>query len=265
MEQTIQWAINQLRNSLVEIPSLRNLKYNDQEYKLWYDKVETIVKGSLEKEDYIEFKNAKVTVIAPLYEKEIQFGYLKSLKNFEIVLKKIIQKYKIIKSREAYNQKNKNLAESSQRLFDMMQFHPKVVEVSKQCFTTNNYREAILNAFIAFIDYVKHNTGLDLDGDDLMNQAFSFDYDIKQKKLIKSPIIWLNPLTNKTERDEQQGMMFLCKGAVAFVRNPKAHTVIPQTNPLHALEYLSFASLLFRRFDEAKIILPKGKHILPTL
>jgi uncharacterized protein (TIGR02391 family) len=135
-------------------------------------------------------------------------------------------------------------------LFDKMQFHPKVIEASRSCFTTINYREAILNAFISLIDYIKEISGLDLDGDDLMNNVFSFNYDNEQRKITKYPLIRINELKNKTDRDEQQGFMFLCKGAAAFVRNPKAHKLIVLTDPLHTLEYLAFASMLFKQLDK---------------
>jgi len=154
----------------------------------------------------------------------------------------------------------KDIAELSLNLFDKMQFHPKVVEASKDCFIAGNYREAILNAFICLIDYVKERTGLDLDGDDLMNQVFSINYDKEQRRITKYPIIRINELKNKSDRDEQQGFMFLCKGAAGGIRNPKAHKLIPQSNPLHTLEYLSFASLLVRRVEEGKIEKPNNKE-----
>ena len=152
------------------------------------------------------------------------------------------------------SQKPKDNYEAPTSLFDKMQFHPKVIEVSKDCFIAGNYREAILNAFICLIDYVKERTGLDLDGDDLMNQVFSINYDKEQRRITKYPIIRINELQNKSDRDEQQGFMFLCKGAAGGIRNPKAHKLIPQSNPLHTLEYLAFASLLMRRIEEGKVV-----------
>ena len=158
------------------------------------------------------------------------------------------------KSREVeLPKKPEDTVKSPIQLFDAMQFHPKVVEASKSCFTTINYREAILNAFISLIDYIKEISGLDLDGDDLMNNVFSFNYDKEQRKITKLPIICINELKNRTDRDEQQGFMFLCKGAAAFVRNPKAHKLIAQTDPLHTLEHLAFASMLMRRVEEGKV------------
>jgi len=151
--------------------------------------------------------------------------------------------------------KPEDTVKSPIQLFDAMQFHPKVVEASRSCFTTINYREAILNAFISLIDYIKEISGLDLDGDDLMNNVFAFNYDKEQRKITKYPIICINELKDRTDRDEQHGFMFLCKGAAAFGRNPKAHKLIAQRNPLHTLEYLAFASMLFKQLDK-KIQIP---------
>jgi len=128
-------------------------------------------------------------------------------------------------------------------IFNAMQFHPKVVEASKACFTAGNYREAILNAFIALIDYVKEKTKLTTDTKDLMAKAFNID----------NPVIKLNSLKEPYERDEQEGFRFLYMGAVVGIRNPKAHKLIPQSNPLYTLEYLAFASLLMRRVEEGEL------------
>lgn len=159
----------------------------------------------------------------------------------------------IDKPRVVHTEPQEDKAESPLKIFDEMQFHPRVVEASKSCFVTGNYREAILNAFIRLIDYVKEITGLDLDGDDLMNKVFSFNYDKDLRRITKYPIIRINELKNSNDRNEQQGFMFLCKGAAGGIRNPKAHKIIPQSNPLHTLEYLAFASLLIRRIEEGKL------------
>jgi uncharacterized protein (TIGR02391 family) len=129
------------------------------------------------------------------------------------------------------------------QLFDAMQFHHKVVESSKSCFIASNYRESILNVFISLTDYIKEKTRLKTDNKDLMAKAFDLD----------NPVIQLNSLIEQYERDEQEGFRFLYMGAAVGIRNPKAHKLIPQTNPYHTLEYLALASLLFRRIDEGKI------------
>lgn len=125
-------------------------------------------------------------------------------------------------------------------LFDGMQFHPKVTEASMSCFQSGLYREAILNSFISLIDYVKEKTGSEDEGKSLMAHVFD---EI-------NPLIRLNSLRTKAEKDEQEGFKFLFMGATVGIRNPKAHTIIPQSDPLKTLEYLAFASLLMRRIEE---------------
>jgi hypothetical protein len=53
--------------------------------------------------------------------------------------------------------------------------------------------------------------------------------------------------------DEQEGFMHLYMGAVIGIRNPKAHGMVEQRDPYKTLKYLSFASLLAKRVDEAKL------------
>jgi hypothetical protein len=47
--------------------------------------------------------------------------------------------------------------------------------------------------------------------------------------------------------------MYLFMGSVVGIRNPKAHRRIEQKDPFKTLEYLSLASLLAKRVDEAKL------------
>ena len=125
-------------------------------------------------------------------------------------------------------------------LFDSMQFHPKIVEVSRKLFEDGHYRDAILRALVEVNNFVKAKTGLELDGKALMSQAFRID----------NPVIRLNELKTQSERDEQEGFMFLFMGAMVGIRNPKAHDNIIQTDPLRTLEYLALASLLMKRAEE---------------
>ena len=120
-----------------------------------------------------------------------------------------------------------------------MRFHPKIVEASRRLFEDEHYRDAILRAFIEVNNFVKAKTGLELDGKALMSQVFR----------IENPVIKLNELRTKSERDEQEGFMFLFMGAMVGIRNPKAHDNIIQRNPLRTLEYLALASMLMRRAE----------------
>ena len=133
----------------------------------------------------------------------------------------------------------KNTDELLLYLFDSMQFHPKIVEASRKRFKDGHYTDAIFRSFTEVNNVVKAKTGLELDGKALMSQAFR----------IEKPVIKLNELKTQSERDEQEGFMFLFMGAMVGIRNPKAHDNIIQKDPLRTLEYLALASMLMRRAE----------------
>jgi len=247
-------AIEFLKKSLEEIPRLARLPYNNQEVVLWCNSIEDVLENGFGRNstEYKRFHETRTKTSAQLTRIQWQNRYIRLMQRRQTEILSIIQKDERlgIEEKAVKKTEQKDTAKSPTQLFDSMKFHPKVVEASKSCFTTINYREAILNAFISLIDYIKEISGLDLDGDDLMNNVFSFNYDKEQRKITRYPIICINELKNRTDRDEQQGFMFLCKGAAAFVRNPKAHKLIVQTDPLHTLEYLAFASMLFKQLDK---------------
>jgi hypothetical protein len=55
------------------------------------------------------------------------------------------------------------------------------------------------------------------------------------------PILAFNNLTDRTEQDEQEGMIHLFMGAVLALRNPRSHALLVDS-PEHALEYIAFLS-----------------------
>lgn len=126
------------------------------------------------------------------------------------------------------------------RLFDSMQFHPKTVEASRKLFKDGHYSDAVFRAFTEVNNFVKVETGQELDGKALMSKVFR----------IQEPIIKLNKLKSQSDRDEQEGFMFLFMGAMVGIRNPKAHDNIVQKDALTTLEYLALASLLMKRAEE---------------
>ena len=111
-----------------------------------------------------------------------------------------------------------------------------------------HFREAALNAYIRVIEEVRKRSGLDLDGDSLMNGAFGCDN--------QTPVIQINALLEKHDKDEQRGFMNLFKGIVGL-RNLKAHTTSALLDdPNRAHEYLAMASLLMRILDRSKVNRP---------
>ena len=120
-------------------------------------------------------------------------------------------------------------------------FHAEIERVSGHLF--GHYKQAALEAYIRVIEEVKARSGLSLDGDSLMNQAFGCDGG-------KIPALKFNTLNTPAEFDEQRGFMYLFKGIVGL-RNSKAHSNSLFNDPLRAHDYLSLASLLMRVLEPA--------------
>jgi uncharacterized protein (TIGR02391 family) len=117
-------------------------------------------------------------------------------------------------------------------------FHPIVIKTASALYRDRHYRQAVLDTYIALVQRVKDVSGRsDLDNTGLMQTVFS----------PKSPIVILSE-----DPDQQMGYMWMFSGAVMGVRNPKAHRLEELSDPHHALEWLAFASALFRLLDDAK-------------
>ena len=129
-------------------------------------------------------------------------------------------------------------------LFRKLRLHLKIQEVSKKLFIDGHYAQAIFEAFKVVNNAVKEKSGIDdKDGQTLMAHVFSCSF----------PVLALNSLKSQSEKDEQDGFKFLFMGAMAGIRNPKAHENVKQADPYRTLHYLIFASLLMTKVDESKI------------
>jgi uncharacterized protein (TIGR02391 family) len=122
--------------------------------------------------------------------------------------------------------------------FELEGLHPRVQEVSGALYRDGHYRQAILDAYIALAEEVRKVSGLGgIDNTPLMQKAFSPN----------KPLLQVGD-----NADEQQGFTWLYSGAVMAIRNPKAHRLVEQKDPQRALEWLAFASVLFRVLDDAR-------------
>jgi uncharacterized protein (TIGR02391 family) len=127
------------------------------------------------------------------------------------------------------------------RAYEGLDLHPKIVGAASKLYRDGHYSTAVEHAVKALNDLVRLRCGLKLDGMPLMQQAFS----------PKNPILKFNDLSNKSDEDEQTGFMMMFSGAVAGLRNPRAHGFI-HDDPERALEFIAFVSLLAKLLDEAK-------------
>ena len=144
---------------------------------------------------------------------------------------------------EAYLEQLKDLAPPAAATSPgQYRLHPEIERVSGQLYRDGHYKQAALEAYIRVIEEVKTKSGLDLDGDSLMNHAFGCEG--------RTPVVQFNSLQTDAERDEQKGLMFLYKGVVGL-RNLKAHSNRLFNDPGRGHEYLSLSSLLLRLLEIA--------------
>jgi uncharacterized protein (TIGR02391 family) len=130
--------------------------------------------------------------------------------------------------------------------FDGLDLHPRIASVCADLYRNGHYRNAVLDASVALVNMVKEKSRRhDLDGAGLMTTVFSKN----------NPILAFNDRKDKTDEDEQEGMMHLYLGAVLALRNPRAHA-LPDDSPEMALEYIALISLLAKRLDHAKRTMP---------
>jgi len=99
MEMEKERAIELLIQAVDEIPHLKTLRYQNDEMKLWLDKVGNILRAGLKPEDYSKYwpVSQALEILKGVYEDNIyQEEYLRKITNYEIALKSIIQKYEIL-------------------------------------------------------------------------------------------------------------------------------------------------------------------------
>ncbi|MDQ3877020.1 MAG: TIGR02391 family protein [Actinomycetota bacterium] len=119
--------------------------------------------------------------------------------------------------------------------------HPAVQRVSGQLFKDGHAAPAIFEAFKSVNNRVKDASQLTEDGKSLMAKAFR----------PQNPAIRINAGQTRSDADEQEGFMHIFMGVMQGIRNPKAHDEHAVLDDDRALEYLSLASLLMRRIDDA--------------
>lgn len=121
--------------------------------------------------------------------------------------------------------------------------NPAIAAAAQSLYDDGHYPQAVVEAGKALVALVKVKSGrYDIDGKPLMEQVFS----------VKAPTLAFNDLSDQSDLDEQQGLMFLYAGAVLAVRNPGSHRVGVIEHPDRALQHLELLSYLADRLDESK-------------
>jgi uncharacterized protein (TIGR02391 family) len=123
--------------------------------------------------------------------------------------------------------------------------HPDVLSFCRTELLQENYFHAVLEAAKSVADKIRERTGLQGDGADLVDRAFTLRDN--------TPALAFNRLETDWERSEHKGLALLIKGLFGTFRNPTAHAprVKWATERDEALDMLTLASM--RRLDAAEV------------
>jgi uncharacterized protein (TIGR02391 family) len=126
------------------------------------------------------------------------------------------------------------------RAYQGLELHPEIARAASKRYLDGHYADAVEASVKALNGLVRMRSGLEHDGSSLMERAFN----------PTSPVLKFNQLADQSDRDEQKGFMMMFSGAVAGLRNPRAHKFI-QDDPERALEFIAYVSLLAKLLDGA--------------
>lgn len=126
---------------------------------------------------------------------------------------------------------------------ELRRVHPDVLRFCRSELLVDNYFHAALEAVKSIADKIRDRTGVDDDGAPLVDSTLAGE----------SPLLAINPLCTKSERDEQKGFVNLVKGAFGMFRNPTAHEarIHWSMSREDAEDLLTLVSLIHRRLDAA--------------
>jgi uncharacterized protein (TIGR02391 family) len=232
-------GIELIERQLQQFDSVIRLRRDDPEVGKWTATTEQILKAAFgepngENHDMLaQFKNAGqiyfLTTDTP--DSYFEQTYREGMATKKAVLESCVDQLRIL------------APPSAPIPHSQYQFHPEIERVSRDLFRDGHYKQAALEAYIRVVDEVKRRSGLTLDGDNLMNQAFGCTN--------RTPVLRFNSLSSDAERDEQNGFMFIFKGIVGL-RNSKAHSNRLFNDPMRAHEHLGMASVLMRVLEIAQ-------------
>ncbi|HVU97321.1 MAG TPA: TIGR02391 family protein [Puia sp.] len=122
----------------------------------------------------------------------------------------------------------------------IMNFHPAILDHCASLFKRGEYSICINEACKAYNQAVKKMSSSEKDGRQLMLWAFSDKGNLR-----------INPYKSTSEKDKQDGIMFLSAGLMAGFRNPTAHETAKdwKITKEECIEVLALASLLFKVLD----------------
>ena len=127
-------------------------------------------------------------------------------------------------------------------VFDRLVTNERLRKATIGRFRSRNFTDAVEAAFKCLANSVKEVSGHnERDGADLMRHVFG----------AQSPLLRLNALQSRSDKDEHNGYRDIFAGAMTGIRNPRAHEHESKDNLVIALELLTMANHLMRKLDGA--------------
>ena len=126
------------------------------------------------------------------------------------------------------------------QLYDRLITNDHLRQATRSRFRSRNFADAVEAAYKCLANAVKERSDhRERDGADLMRHVFSE----------KSPLLRLNALQSRSDKDEHNGYRDIFAGVMIGIRNPRAHEPGIKDNPSVALELLTLANHLMRKLD----------------
>ena len=132
------------------------------------------------------------------------------------------------------------------REFQGRNLHIRIQQASGKLFSDGHFTEATFAALKLIEEEVQDISNLTEMGQQLMMKAFD--------RQNAPPIIKLNNLTTTSDENEQDGYRFIFAGIMAGIRNPRGHGSSITDTKDQCLDYLSLASLLLRKLEDATML-----------
>lgn len=136
--------------------------------------------------------------------------------------------------------------------FRIIQISSKLKK-AKRLFLKSEIDSSVREAIIVFEFTIKETSKLDLTGSNLMAKAFEFEFDKKTNAITQDPKIKLNPLTNQSMRNEQQGIKLSTMGFMQGIRNIYMHTE-GSSKIYHALQIITMVDFFLKQIDGDNLI-----------
>ncbi len=138
---------------------------------------------------------------------------------------------------------------SLRKKLEIRNSHNKLFEYCKSELLEENHFHATFESVKSVTSRLREMSGVDGDGEALINNIFSFSDD-------KLPIVAINLLNTSTLKGEQRGFTNLLKGLYGTFRNPLGHEarIEWEMHEDDALDIMSLVSLIHRKLDKSHII-----------